>query len=85
MFPKRGFRCLFYFRSWNGCYRSCEPHTFLPSETLFTLQQAERGIANKGDEVEIVGFGSTLKTTLTGIGMLPLLCACGIYFTDRDA
>ena len=24
---------------------------------------------NKGDEVEIVGLGSTFKTTLTGIGM----------------
>lgn len=30
----------------------------------------ERGIAHKGTDVEIVGFGSTLKTTLTGIGEL---------------
>lgn len=30
--------------------------------------RVERGICNKGDEVEIVGFGTKLKTTLTGIG-----------------
>lgn len=30
--------------------------------------RVERGIANKGDEVEIVGLGAKLKTTLTGIG-----------------
>jgi len=39
-------------------------------ETILTLEQAERGIANKGDEVEIIGFGSNLRTTLTGIGAL---------------
>ena len=32
--------------------------------------RVERGICNKGDEVEIIGLGSKLKTTLTGIGML---------------
>lgn len=31
--------------------------------------RVERGIINKGDEVEIVGLGNTFKTTLTGIGM----------------
>lgn len=30
--------------------------------------RVERGIANKGDEVEILGLGSSLKTILTGIG-----------------
>ena len=30
--------------------------------------RVERGVCNKGDEVEIVGFGTKLKTTLTGIG-----------------
>lgn len=30
--------------------------------------QVERGTANKGAEIEIIGFGPTKKTTLTGIG-----------------
>lgn len=30
--------------------------------------QVERGTANKGDEVEVIGLGNSLKTTLTGIG-----------------
>lgn len=30
--------------------------------------QVERGVALKGAEVEIIGLGSTLKTTVTGIG-----------------
>lgn len=30
--------------------------------------QVERGTANKGDEVEVVGLGNGLKTTLIGIG-----------------
>jgi elongation factor Tu len=30
--------------------------------------RAERGIAKKGDEVEVIGYGANFKTTLTGIG-----------------
>jgi len=30
---------------------------------------AERGVIDKGDEVEVVGIGSTFKTTVTGIEM----------------
>ena len=30
--------------------------------------RAERGVCNKGDEVEIIGYGAKTKTTLTGIG-----------------
>lgn len=30
--------------------------------------QVERGIANKGTEIEIIGWGETKKTTITGIG-----------------
>ena len=30
--------------------------------------RAERGVCTKGDEIEIIGYGSRLKTTLTGIG-----------------
>lgn len=30
--------------------------------------RVERGVINKGDEVELVGFGPTTKTILTGIG-----------------
>jgi hypothetical protein len=33
--------------------------------------QVERGVANKGDEVEILGLGTSLRTTLTGIGEFP--------------
>ena len=32
--------------------------------------QVERGIAEKGADVEVVGLGSTFKTTLTGIGTI---------------
>jgi len=38
---------------------------------------AERGVAKKGEEVEIIGYGANFKTTLTGIGssfgFVPLL------------
>jgi hypothetical protein len=39
--------------------------------------QVERGVANKGDEVEILGLGSSLRTTLTGIG--EFLCNYEIF------
>ncbi len=35
--------------------------------------QVERGTANKGDEVEIVGLGNGLKSTLIGIGEYTLI------------
>jgi hypothetical protein len=66
------YRCLLYLWPWNSCYWSCEYHPCPQIETALTLKQAERGVVNKGDEVEIVGLGSTLKTTLTGIGALHL-------------
>jgi len=34
--------------------------------------RVERGIANKGDDVEVVGLGAHFKTTLTGIGTFPI-------------
>lgn len=37
------------------------------------MLQVERGIANKGADVEIVGLGGNFKTTLTGIGTLSIL------------
>ncbi len=37
------------------------------------MSQVERGIANKGADVEIVGLGGNFKTTLTGIGTLSVL------------
>jgi elongation factor Tu len=63
------YRCLLHLWSWNGCYWSCESHSPLRSsrDNPYT-EQVERGIANKGDEVEVVGLGTTFKTTLTGIG-----------------
>jgi translation elongation factor EF-Tu-like GTPase len=34
----------------------------------WVISKVERGVANKGEEVEVVGLGQTFKTTLTGIG-----------------
>lgn len=42
------------------------------------FSQVERGTANKGAEVEIIGHGSNMKTTLIGIGepaQFPPFCA----------
>ena len=33
-----------------------------------SILQVERGTAVKGAEIEILGLGTSLKTTLTGIG-----------------
>lgn len=49
----------------------------LPIEDVFSISgrgtvatgRAERGVCHKGDEVEIIGLGQKLKTTLTGIGV----------------
>lgn len=35
---------------------------------MLTVAQAERGVINKGDEVEIIGYGDKLKTTVTSVG-----------------
>lgn len=75
------YRCLLNLWSWNGCYRSCESYLSPHLKTVLTLEQAERGIANKGDEVEIVGLGSNLKTILTGIGALYVRAA---FFLQTD-
>jgi elongation factor Tu len=48
----------------------------MPIEDVFSISgrgtvttgRVERGVVNKGDEVEIVGYGPTIKTTITGIG-----------------
>ena len=50
----------------------------MPIEDVFSISgrgtvatgRVERGVATKGSEVEILGFGSKLKTVLTGIGAL---------------
>ncbi|KAF8912726.1 P-loop containing nucleoside triphosphate hydrolase protein [Gymnopilus junonius] len=57
--------------------RDLEKPFLMPIEDVFSISgrgtvatgRVERGIANKGTDVEIVGFGSDLKTTLTGIEM----------------
>jgi len=57
--------------------RDLEKPFLMPIEDVFSISgrgtvstgRVERGIANKGDEVEIVGMGNTFKTTLTGIEM----------------
>jgi len=57
--------------------RDLEKPFLMPIEDVFSIPgrgtvatgRAERGIANKGDEVEVVGLGATFKTVLTGIEM----------------
>ncbi|KZT40096.1 translation elongation factor Tu [Sistotremastrum suecicum HHB10207 ss-3] len=57
--------------------RDLEKPFLMPVEDVFSISgrgtvatgRVERGSAIKGNEVEIIGLGSTLKTTLTGIEM----------------
>ncbi|KAH7931050.1 translation elongation factor Tu [Leucogyrophana mollusca] len=57
--------------------RDLEKPFLMPVEDVFSISgrgtvatgRVERGVANKGDDVEIVGLGATFKTTLTGIEM----------------
>jgi len=57
--------------------RDLEKPFLMPVEDVFSISgrgtvatgRAERGICNKGDEVEIIGLGESFKTTLTGIEM----------------
>lgn len=57
--------------------RDLEKPFCLPVEDVYSITgrgtvasgRVERGTAQKGDEVEIIGFGSRVKTTLTGIEM----------------
>ncbi|KAF4622895.1 hypothetical protein D9613_001866 [Agrocybe pediades] len=57
--------------------RDLEKPFLMPIEDVFSISgrgtvatgRVERGVANKGTDVEIIGFGSNMKTTLTGIEM----------------
>ncbi|RXW19861.1 hypothetical protein EST38_g5963 [Candolleomyces aberdarensis] len=57
--------------------RDLEKPFLMPIEDVFSISgrgtvatgRVERGVATKGTDVEIVGFGSSMKTTLTGIEM----------------
>ncbi|KAI8072453.1 elongation factor Tu [Gongronella butleri] len=57
--------------------RDLDKPFLMPIEDVFSISgrgsvatgRVERGVATKGQEVEIVGLGSHLKTTLTGIEM----------------
>ncbi|KAF9531990.1 elongation factor Tu GTP binding domain-containing protein [Crepidotus variabilis] len=57
--------------------RDLEKPFLLPIEDVFSISgrgtvatgRVERGIANKGTDVEIIGYGSVKKATLTGIEM----------------
>ncbi|KDR85059.1 hypothetical protein GALMADRAFT_233665 [Galerina marginata CBS 339.88] len=57
--------------------RDLEKPFLMPIEDVFSISgrgtvatgRVERGIANKGTDVEIIGFGAPMKTTLTGIEM----------------
>lgn len=41
----------------------------IPGRGTVVTGRVERGILNKMDEVELIGYGETLKTTITGIEM----------------
>lgn len=41
----------------------------IPGRGTVVTGRVERGAVNKGEEVEIVGYGPTIKTTVTGIEM----------------
>ncbi|EJF67020.1 elongation factor Tu [Dichomitus squalens] len=55
--------------------RDLEKPFLLPVEDVFSISgrgtvatgRVERGVINKGDEVEILGFGTKIKSVLTGI------------------
>ncbi|KAF8168037.1 P-loop containing nucleoside triphosphate hydrolase protein [Crassisporium funariophilum] len=57
--------------------RDLEKPFLMPVEDVFSISgrgtvatgRVERGVASKGTDVEIVGFGPPMKTTLTGIEM----------------
>ncbi|KAJ1915050.1 translation elongation factor Tu [Mycoemilia scoparia] len=57
--------------------RDLDKPFLMPIEDIFSISgrgtvttgRVERGVVTKGQEVEIVGFGPTLKTTITGIEM----------------
>ncbi|KAI0788574.1 translation elongation factor Tu [Abortiporus biennis] len=57
--------------------RDLDKPFLLPVEDVFSISgrgtvatgRAERGVCNKGDEVEIIGFGDKIKTVLTGVEM----------------
>ncbi|PIL31604.1 hypothetical protein GSI_06306 [Ganoderma sinense ZZ0214-1] len=55
--------------------RDLDKPFLLPVEDVFSISgrgtvatgRVERGVCNKGDEVEIIGFGTKIKSVLTGI------------------
>jgi elongation factor Tu len=57
--------------------RDLDKPFLMPVEDSFSISgrgtvatgRVERGVVNKGDEIEVVGYGSTLKTVVTGIEM----------------
>ncbi|KIK06929.1 hypothetical protein K443DRAFT_232408 [Laccaria amethystina LaAM-08-1] len=57
--------------------RDLEKPFLMPVEDVFSISgrgtvatgRVERGVAQKGSDVEVVGFGANFKTTLTGIEM----------------
>jgi elongation factor Tu len=57
--------------------RDLDKGFLMPIEDVFSIAgrgtvctgRVERGFCQKGDELEIVGFGPTLKTTITGVEM----------------
>jgi len=57
--------------------RATDKPFLMPVEDVFTISgrgtvatgRIERGVVNVGDEIEIVGFKETIKTTVTGVEM----------------
>jgi translation elongation factor EF-Tu-like GTPase len=44
-------------------------------------EQVERGVLNKGDDVEIIGYGKKLTTTITGIEMFHQELVCFLVYS----
>lgn len=57
--------------------RDLEKPFLMPIEEIYSIAgrgtvctgRVERGIVNKSDEIEIIGFGPTKKTIVTGVEM----------------
>jgi translation elongation factor EF-Tu-like GTPase len=41
----------------------------IPGRGTVVTGRIERGVVNKGDEVEVMGMGANMKTTITGLEM----------------
>ncbi len=69
--------------------RDLDKPFLMPVENAFSIPgrgtvitgKVERGVLNKGEEVQILGFGKNITTTVTGIEMFKKELVC--MFTGR--